>query len=374
MGWIDKLSRYIGEKTVKNKLNMEEEKPLPDIKQELDLLEELRLELVRKDEELSRTRLEWDRTFDSIIDNIVLIDRERNISKANNAFYNCMEREVGHIDFIGMNWDEFKKIARHPQNDITVDRCFETGVHQESTMEIRGKTINVSVNPVYVKTNIGNEMIGVVRVTRDITDIERIKKALERRSAIYHSISEMSRVLVNHQDWSKAVNLILGDLGRSIGASRVYIFKNEVREDRLCSILQHVYHNENQRNCDSNSVTDCINYDLVPDWQSKMEHGLSVEGDLVECNICVNKHHCVCVDNVLVCAVPIFVDKKWWGFIGFDYYNGNRKWKDDDEILLRIAADILGGVIYHRGRYFDAINGLEECEEVVDGLYDTSKW
>lgn len=366
MGWIDNLSRRIGEKKVKDMIECEAEIQTPDIKQELDILEELRQELIKKDAELNRTRLEWDRTFDSIVDNIVLIDRERKITKANSAFYECVEREIGHVEYIGMDWQEFKRIAKVPVDACTVDKCFETGLHQEAVIEIRGKTMAVSANPVYVQTNGSSEIIGVVRVSRDVTKIEKTKCKLERRSGIYHAIADMSKTLVNHENWGNAVSLILGDLGRAIGASRVYMFKNEVRENRICSIRQHVYHNGKTRQCDSGTITDCINYDMIPEWKNKMEHGLPVEGSLVECHICPNKTECVCQDDVLVCAVPIFVKGEWWGFMGFDYQNGTRIWKDEDETLLRIAADIIGGVIYHRGRYYETVDVLEECEDLLE--------
>jgi len=369
MGWIDNLSRRIGERKVKSMIEKEhQETPMPDIKKDLDDLEELRLQLIKKDEELEKTRLEWDRTFDSIIDNIVLIDRDMCITKANNSFHDCMEREVGHIEYLGMRWSDFRSISGIPSDVCPVERCFETGVHQEATIPIRGKIVAVTVNPIYINTTMGKEILGVVRVSRDITSVEKIKTTLERRSTIYHAISEMSKILVNHRNWSSAVNLILGDLGRAIGASRVYIFKNEIRGDCICSIRQSVFHNKQRDYCDSGDLTDCINYDLLPEWRSKMEHGLSVEGSIIDCDLCPNKHACKCSDEVLVCAVPVFVDGSWWGFIGFDYQNGTRIWKDEDATLLRIAADILGGVIYHRSRYFDALNALNGLEDCVDEL------
>jgi hypothetical protein len=136
----------------------------------------------------------------------------------------------------------------------------------------------------------------------------------------------------------------------------------------MCSIRQHVYRNEAKKQCESRDITDCIRYDLIPDWQSKMEHGLPVDGNLVDCNTCKYKEDCGYHDEVLVCAVPIFVKGEWWGFVGFDYQNGTRQWKDEDETLLRIAADIIGGVIYHRKRYYESINNLEVRDDEIETL------
>lgn len=365
MSWIDKTARRIGLNSVKKRL-AEESSVSPGISQDIDILEELRAELVKKDEELELVRLEWDRTFDSIVDNIVLIDRDRCITKANNSFYCCVEREVGHVDFIGMKWCDFKDIAGVSRIPCLVDECFETGFHSEGVVKMKNRHYHVTANPIHTVTDLGKEIVGVVRISRDVTKYRKTREQLERRSGIYHAISEMSKTLVNHEDWEGAVNLILGDLGRAIGASRVYVFKNVMRENRICSIRQNIFHNNTKRTCKSNDITECINYDMVPEWRSRMEHGLPVDGSLVECHICPHKESCICQEEVLVCAVPVFVNKKWWGFIGFDYMNGTRQWKDEDETLLRIAADILGGVMYHRLRYYDAVNGLEDCVDTLE--------
>ena len=64
MEWIDNLSKRMGERAARKKVCLEEEK-IPGISQDLDTLEELRLELIKMDEELELRSLEWDRAFDS---------------------------------------------------------------------------------------------------------------------------------------------------------------------------------------------------------------------------------------------------------------------------------------------------------------------
>lgn len=358
-GWIDRLAERIGKKSI-TEIPIQEYANLPDVKEELEKLEILRQSLVQKDIELERERLEWDRTFDSITDHIVLIDIDRRIRKANNAFWNCVETEIGHMEIEGMYWSDFTKIAGLDTGICVVDACLEKGLHQEKIIRVYNKVYSVSVNPVYIDTPTGKVLNGVVRVSRDVTTQEKIKTSMARRSSIYHAISEMTKKLVNHTQWDNAVNLTLGDLGRAIGASRVYIYKNALRENRMCALKQQCYHNLSMRSCEPDNISECVNYDLMPEWETRMSHGLSVEGTIEDCGICPNMTNCTCQNEVLVCAVPIFVAGKWWGFMGFEYTNGTRVWKDEDKTLLRIAADIMGGTIYHRGRYYNAVNKLEE--------------
>lgn len=368
MIWVDKLSERIAKYVVsRNGVHVKEnDHKIEGIKQEIDILRELKEELVLKENEIERQRLEWDRTFDSIIDNIVIIGHDQTITKVNKSFLTCVRDQRGPWDsLVGMPWAEFKEDVGLPSEICVVTECFETGRPAEALVDMKHGIYSVIANPIIDSDT--EEVIGVVRISRDVTRYQKQKAQLERRSRIYHAISEMSKKLVNHDDWNEAVKLILEELGVAIGASRVYVFRNVDRETRICSLLQHCFHNELYRDCSSETMTECINYDMLPEWESNMRRGKSVSGDLVDCHICPLKERCTCASGVSVSAVPIFVDRKWWGFIGFDYMNGTRKWKDEDETLLRIAADILGGVIHHRGRYWDTIAELEGCEDRLGG-------
>lgn len=369
MTWTDKLSRTIALYVVRmNKEFVREcDHRITGISQEIDLLRELRDELVKKDKEIERQKLEWDITFDSIIDNIVTIDNKGVIRRANKSFIDCIKSIDGPWDkLIGMSWSDLRDIVGLSSDVDTVSDCYDSLVPCEGLLTLYGKTFSVITNPIFSEED--GEFLGVVRIARDVTKQEKQKYKLQRRSDIYHAISEMSKTLVTHHNWNEAMDRILTKLGDSIGASRVYVFKNSVIDGRICSNVQHVYHNKDKRNCDVNTIVKCINYDLIPDWKSAMENGESVSGNIVDCHICSEKEKCICIGDVTVSAVPIFVDRKWWGFIGFDYMNGTRKWKDEDETLLRIAADILGGNIFHRERYFSVVDCLEECADMVDGV------
>ncbi len=359
---IDRLSEKIAHFLVKNDSYIHKgDTRIEGISQEIDILRELKEEIIKRDREIERQKLEWDRTFDSILDNIVLIDRKGNISKVNKSFVYCVKEEQGPWDtLIGMPWSEYREDMGLPKDiDVVVD-CYETKQPCETEMNVNDKIFSVVANPIFDEND---EIIGVVRISRDVTRIQKQKRKLDRRSRIYTAISKMSKTLVNHDDWCEAISDVLGHLGEAIDASRVYIFKNVNRECRICSFLQHCYHNENHRPCSNKNIVDCINYELLPEWERDMSDGKSVTGNLIDCDLCPEKDNCVCMNDTTISAVPIFAGNKWWGFIGFDYMNGERQWKDEDETLLRIAADILGGVIYHRERYWKAFHGLEECKE-----------
>ncbi|MCH7649556.1 MAG: PAS domain S-box protein [Nitrospinae bacterium] len=50
-------------------------------------------------------------------------------------------------------------------------------------------------------------------------------------------------------------------------------------------------------------------------------------------------------DILSLLVLPIFVDGKWYGFIGFDDCVSTRKWSEDDIRILRTASEIIGGYL-----------------------------
>lgn len=362
MNAIDRLSLKIGSYIANNIKHDKHDDKIKGISEDISILKELHRELVKKDEELKLSKIEWDRTFDSIIDNIVIIDKNRCISKYNKSFEKCLISEGLSPDVVGVKWDIFKDMLNIPTNKCSVLECFDKGEPVDVIIPVGGKIYSVTSNP--IKDDITDEVLSVIRISRDITAIENQKSKIERRSNIFESIARMSAIVVNHDNWEVAIQEILSILGGAVSAGRVYMYHNEFKNNRLCAIMDSEWTNDHIVYYDS--ILDCINYDTVPDLMADMLDGKSVKGSIPPCHMCDDYNTegiCSCQHNydLMVNAVPIYSDKKWWGFIGFDSYI-DRPWTTDDESLLRIAADIIGGVIYHRKRYFDAINSLEEYE------------
>lgn len=359
MSLVDKLSNTLAQFIVTGNRKSIEHEPIEGISKEIDELKELQLEIQSKDEEIRRRSVEWDKTFDSIGDNIVIIDIDGRITKVNKQFVQAVKDEGGSwTELIGMDWQYFHKIVMGVLSDTcAVSDCFETKIRQEKKLTHNGRTYHVSCSPIFDNHR---NVIGVVRVSRDITKYEDQKKLLARRSDIFEAVAKISRTLTNHDNWELAIDEILKLLGSAVGAHRVYIFENTSRECRVCAELLSVWINPTSNVCPvGEKMTDCINYDIIPELRDSMIKGESVQTNITACDICPERDHCICNDDVIVSAVPIFSNKKWWGFIGFDYYNGHRKFKDKDETILRIAADILGGVIYRRKKYYDSLDNKD---------------
>ena len=94
MSVIDKLSDKFAAYMVTGRNTVKYE-PIEGISEDISELKRLRSEIGDMNEEIRRRRVEWDNTFDSILDNIVIVDSKMNITKINNKFIETIKREGG---------------------------------------------------------------------------------------------------------------------------------------------------------------------------------------------------------------------------------------------------------------------------------------
>lgn len=356
MNLVDTISNVLANKIMSGKNFVLSHESMEGISEDICELKRLKLELEKKDVEINRRKIEWDRTFDAITDNIVIIDSDMKIRKVNKSFIQCVNDE-GRLwtELIGMDWCEFRKNVMLVDMDMCmVSKCFMTKNPQEIIFDTKNIIYSVCVNPIFDNNK---NVISVVRVSRDITKTEIQKRKLNRRSKLFAAISQMSKTLTNHEKWDIALDDIFNQLGLAIGAHRVYIFGNICdNESKLGAKLEGVWTNPNTKCSSCCDIIDYIDYNSIPDLKHTMKQGDYAQINILSNNLCVKKDQCSCSDNITVSVVPIYSNKEWWGFIGFDYYNGTKKFKDEDEIILRIAADIIGGVIYNRKKYYAVVD------------------
>ena len=78
-------------------------------------------------------------------------------------------------------------------------------------------------------------------------------------------------------------------------------------------------------------------------------------------------------DILSIALVPIFVEGRWWGLIGFDECVEEREWSASEVGALGAAAGTLGAAIRRR-RTEEQLRGSEEryravIEQATDGIY-----
>lgn len=134
---------------------------------------------------------EWQITFDSITDLIMILDQEFRIVRLNKAalrFFDLpRDRIIGERCFVLMHG------TVQPAELCPLTRMIQTRRHEEGELYDAGKGLwlSVSVDPILDEYH---NLTGVVHIVKDITDRKETEKALIESEAKYRSVVETSLV------------------------------------------------------------------------------------------------------------------------------------------------------------------------------------
>ena len=182
---------------------------------------------------------------------------------------------------------------------------------------------------------------------------KRVERELSRRDAILEAVRFAAERLLGEAvgwEWEESVRAILRGLGEATEASRVYIFENFVGEDgEVWASMRHEWVARGVSAQMDNPLMEALPYRAAgyERWVEILGRGEPVYGhtrQLPESEQPELREQ----DILSIVVVPIFVEGRWWGFVGFDECVREREWSTAEVSALEAAASTLGSAIRRR--------------------------
>jgi len=283
----------------------------------------------------------------------IIIHSEGKIVEGNMEAYK-FAKVKDRSEFIGI---EILKFV-HPDSIETVKNRIQnmrknmkaSGLVEEKFYNMKGEVRNVEVSSVPI--NYKNKLSFLV-IFRDVTERkkseEQQKKLMEKLSqqtTYLRIIDEASTLLLTTENYKETTEKVIGMLGNVTETNRVYIFENsidpETDEYLMNRKFEWVY---NAKPEIDNPELQNISYDYYfPRWLRELSydkpiHGL-VSGFPKREQKILKKQQIV---SILI--VPIIVQTRFWGFIGFDDCYKGRRWGKNEISMLSVLANNIGSTI-----------------------------
>lgn len=178
---------------------------------------------------------------------------------------------------------------------------------------------------------------------------KRIKaeKELKRNELLLQAVSETAQQLLQFGFNATSISESFSILGSAAKVDRVYLFENFYREGKYFSQQKYEWVKENISQQIDNEDLLRIPHDLplFSRWHQKMIAGESIFG-LIKDFPEPEQKPLFEQEIVSILAIPIFVKKKWYGFIGFDNCTTEHQWSASEMTILKTAASLIGAAIY----------------------------
>ena len=204
----------------------------------------------------------------------------------------------------------------------------------------------------------------------------KARRELARREAILDAVRfAADQFLGEALSWEESVRTVLRRLGEAAGASRAYIFESHTDADgEPRGTLRYEWVAKGIPSQMGNLSLQAIAYRTVGygRWIDALRRGEPVHGHTRE--FPKSERWALWEQGILsVVVVPIFVEGRFWGHIGFDECREEREWSAAEIGALGAAGGTLGAAIRRR-KTEDRLRQSEEryravVEQATDGVY-----
>ncbi|MDY6937307.1 MAG: PAS domain S-box protein [Cyanobacteriota bacterium] len=176
------------------------------------------------------------------------------------------------------------------------------------------------------------QLVRLDGIARDITERKQAEEALAKRERYLAALVEVQRRLLAGGDRIFEHSRTIEPLGRASEVSRVYICEREIPSGRTIRLTQWKAPDP-QTQLDPTSIVT----DLCPSWLDSLSQGHEIVGiptDFPE------SERQVLVERGLrsILILPLFVNERFFGSIGFEDYAREKTWESLEIELLRAAA------------------------------------
>ncbi|WP_318345787.1 PAS domain S-box protein [Flagellimonas baculiformis] len=188
---------------------------------------------------------------------------------------------------------------------------------------------------------------GISVFFRDISQRKKADEKIQRKTEQLDIIAEMNTELLNYGDWSKVIEKVFAKVGECIQVDRVYCFEN---------IL-----NEKTGDWETNQRLEWSSGKVPPQINNPKLQGIPFSDIQDFLGPLANKKQFVAIVSEMedsetkrlfleqgiqsIVVLPIFVNKSFWGFIGFGDCQNERDWSHEDISFLKTITNNLSTAI-----------------------------
>ena len=220
-------------------------------------------------------------------------------------------------------------------------KAFDEG---RATFDWMHRTLDGSLLPMEVtavRVNFGDEE-AVAAYARDLREYEQMMQEIERRDFLLNIVNNAATILLQSEAgrFENDLYRCMRMLADAVDVQRVSIWKNSVRNGELyCSVVYQW--TEGITAPGSKAYLEEVSYkEKIPDWEGILSRGSCING-YVSDRPPVEQAYLVPQGIISLFVMPVFVQDKFWGMVGFDDYQNERIFSENEQFILRSGGMII---------------------------------
>lgn len=207
---------------------------------------------------------------------------------------------------------------------------------------------------------------GIILYTEVITKFKELENKLRNRLEYEKLLSRISSMAVSVDDTNIFLDNCLAEIGKTLDVSRVYIFQHDYKLNSVSNT--HEWSAKDIK--PQKEFLQNIPSESIPWWTETLMQGKYISYADIELIPDNYAREVLREQNIIsIQVVPLFIEGKYFGFLGVDECRIKIKWPNENlELLLTISRIIASTIERVEGEI-----ALEESEEKFRSLADSAK-
>ena len=199
-------------------------------------------------------------------------------------------------------------------------------------------------------------------------EYQKLKSVLNdvnRQDNLLYKIDEAIALLFNWDidEFEKDLYQSMGMIAGAVGVDRVYIWENYDKDDKLyCSRLYEWSENGGVRQSDD-TATGVAYSDTMPEWEKPLSEGQCINRIVRELSA---KEQAALAPRGIrsILVIPVFIQGKFWGIIGFDDCRNERQFTENEEMLLRSVSHMIFNALLRQDMMLNIRDAYAQFETI----------
>lgn len=264
----------------------------------------------------------------------------------------------------------------HPEDRDGLKRAIASALSEERPYELSYRIETQAGERKWVwERGVGVSAGGGVPVIEgiilDVTDRRQAEEGLARSLAYETVLNSCATLLLSSAKQRDALERILTELREATDACRAYVFENfDDPQKGLCYRLAFEAVREGVPRLRDEEELHKLPYDqIVPRWREVFERGEFLQ--LTSREFTPEERGVLArygIRSLLV--LPLRIEGRWNGFIGFDDIRREREWSEAERLFLRTAADMVGAYMERRQAEQRLLQAHAELDQIFNSTGD----
>lgn len=305
-------------------------------------------ERIKAEEKLRSSENVFRNVWEKAYDGIRLTDEKGIVFMCNQAYANMIGKPKSEIE-----GDYFSNTYHHDNAAIELKKYlfkFKNNAFQSNFEKgpvlWNGNKIDFDISHSMLE-GIGDKKL-LLSIFRNITERKINEQQLRKKDILLQGISEATKTLISVNDPNLGFPAALKILGLAVAVDRVYIFKHKENEEtgEMYVSLLYEWASPEAESQIEDAAFQRLSYSRFETFKFYDNFSKGKSLNFVIKNLPKENQKVFVDDNIKsIILVPVIIDEKYWGFIGFDECRTDRIWTANEESLLITMSSMFGAII-----------------------------